>query len=80
MREYERNTPLTNAYVNLVKKGENNISNRDYYLSERTYRGGYDGRGQMPMHERMQNVSEPHETEKSKMNKKVEQLFNRYRN
>ena len=78
MKELDRNVPLTHVTSNAGKYGENNISSRDYQLAERTFRGGFEGKGQLPMLDRMQNV-EQYESEKSVMNKKVNSLFDRYR-
>ena len=78
MKDYERNTPLTNMSINPTKKGENNISSRQFQLSEKPQFGSFDGRGQMPLMNRVQQIPE-YESDKSIMNRKIEKLFDRYR-
>ena len=78
MIELEKNTPLTQYSVNPGKQGENNISARQYQLNEKINYGGFEGKGTKPTIERSMNIHE-YESDKSKMNKKVESMFNRYR-
>ena len=73
MKDYERNTPLTNMSINPTKKGENNISSRQFQLSEKPQFGSFDGRGQMPLMNRVQQIPE-YESDKSIMNRKIEKL------
>jgi hypothetical protein len=80
IKKYERNTPLTEMAINPGRRGEGNISTREYQLSDKLHFGGFDGRGVMPTQNRVQQIPENYESDKSKMNKKVEQLFSRYRN
>ena len=79
MRELERNTPLTNVYNNKSGIGNSNVSSRDIKLNEKLQFGEYNGRSQIPNLNRIQQLKEPFETEKSKMGKIVmEQFKGRY--
>ena len=79
MRELQRNVPLSHAQSNVSKLGENNISSRNYnQLQERTNRGGFEGKGVMPIINKVNDISIL-ENDKSKFNKKVEGFFDRYR-
>ena len=75
--ELQRNTPLTNISINPgdVKRGENDISSRDYRLNPKINPGGYSIPTQIPMQERMQNVRNNIETDKSRMGKLVSAQF-----
>ena len=75
----ERNTPLTHMTINPGKRGEHNISTRDYNLSEKPSFGGFEGKAVIPTFNRSQNIQENYESDKSKFNKKVEHMFDRYR-
>lgn len=79
MKEMERNIPLTNMHINPGKIGEHNVSSRNYNLTEKPNFGSFEGKAVIPSFNRTQNVQENYETDKSKFNKKVEQMFNRYR-
>lgn len=79
MKEMERNTPLTNMSINPGKRGEYNISARQYNLTEKPSFGGFEGKAVIPTFNRTQNVQENYESDKSKFNKKVEHMFDRYR-
>lgn len=79
MIELERNTPLTHVSINPTKYGETNISSRNYDLIEKPNYGSYEGRGTQPTIDRIGEISN-YESDKSKMNKKIENMFNRYRN
>ena len=79
MIDLERNTPLTNMHINPTKIGETNMSSRKFNLAEKPQYGSFDGRGQMPTLNRVQQIPEMYESEKSKMNKKVEEMFSRYK-
>ena len=79
--ELERNTPLTNVYVNHGNSsgGNSNISSRDYHLAPKIQPGGYHIPTQVPMRNRMQDVQLSKESEKSKMARSVmEQFQGRY--
>jgi hypothetical protein len=76
VRELERKAVATNFFSNENKKGETNISSRDYYLEERTQRGGFENHGSIPTFERKQKEMKPYESEKSIMSKNVMNQFN----
>ena len=79
MKELERNTPLTNVYNNKSAIGNNNISSRDVHLNQKLQLGEYNVPGQIPNLNRIQQLKEPFQTEKSKMGKIVmEQFQGRY--
>ena len=75
MKELERNTPLTNMYVNSSKQGDYNISSREYQLNPKISAGGFDIPSQIPNQNRIGNISAPFETEKSKLGRSVMQQF-----
>ena len=79
MIDLERNTPLTNMTINQVGVGDTNKTSREYYLHEKPQYGSFDGRAQMPMLNRNQQIPENFESDKSKMNRKIEEMFNRYK-
>jgi hypothetical protein len=79
MIDLERNTPLTNMTANPTKIGDTNKSSREFNLLQKPQYGGFEGKAQVPMVNRMQQTPENYESEKSKMNKKVEEMFNRYK-
>lgn len=79
MIDLERNTPLTNMSINHAGIGDTNKTSREYYLHEKPQYGGFDGRAQMPMLNRNQQIPENFESDKSKMNRKIEEMFNRYK-
>ena len=80
MIDLERNTPLTNMTINPSKIGDINKSSRDHTLMQKPQYGSFEGRAQMPTMNRVQQIPSNYENDKSKMNKKVEEMFNRYRN
>jgi hypothetical protein len=80
MIDLERNTPLTTMSVNPGKMGDINKSSRFFNLSEKPQYGSFEGRGQMPTMNRVQEIPQNYESDKSKMNKKIEEMFNRYKN
>lgn len=80
MRELERNIPLTNINVNVGKTGETNMSSRDYKLIDKIQFGGFDGRGQMPLQNRINEIPNSLNNEKTKMNRKIEEFYGRYGN
>lgn len=79
MIDLERNTPLTNMTINQARIGDTNKTSREYYLHEKPQYGSFDGRAQMPMLNRNQQIPENFESDKSKMNRKIEEMFNRYK-
>jgi hypothetical protein len=72
-KELERNTPLTHININPGNKyGINtDIISRDYKLNPKINAGSYDIPVGIPMTNRMQNVKEPFESNKSKMSRMV---------
>ena len=79
IRELQRNIPLSHMQSNMSKIGENNISSRNYnQLQERTQRGGFEGKGVMPVINKVNDFTQT-ESDKSRFNKKVEGFFDRYR-
>jgi len=79
MKELERNTPLTNVYNNKRVLGDSNVSSRDVHLNQKLQLGEYNIPGQIPNLNRIQQLKQPYETEKSKMGKIVmEQFKGRY--
>ena len=79
MIDLERNTPLTYMTANPTKIGDTNKSSREFNLLQKPQYGGFEGKAQVPMLNRNQQIPENYESEKSKMNKKVEEMFNRYK-
>ena len=75
IKELERNTPLTNMYVNSSKQGDYNISSREYQLNPKINAGGYEIPSQIPTQNRIGNISAPFQTEKSRLGKTVMQQF-----
>ncbi len=70
------NTSLTSNPGSMNKPGDNYaISSRDYHLSKQANFGSFQGRGQMPMQGRMQNVNENYNTEKANLSRKVMSQF-----
>ena len=79
MIDLERNTPLTNMSINPSKIGDINKSSRNFNLPEKSQYGSFEGRAQVPTMNRVQEIPQNYESDKSKMNKKIEEMFNRYR-
>ena len=73
-KELERNTPLTHIDINPSKYGMNSdIISRDYKLNPKINAGSYNIPVAVPMINRMQNVKESFESNKSKMSRMVMQ-------
>ena len=75
MKELERKSYLTNMATNNNKKGENNVSSRNYILEDKLQYGEYNIPANIPVFERTQQMMENFETEKSKMGKRVSEQF-----
>ena len=75
MRELERNIPSYNIEINPTSKGENIISSRNYRLSDKLSFGEYNIPAQIPTMNRIQQLIDPVETEKSKMGKNISKQF-----
>jgi hypothetical protein len=80
MKEFERNIPLTHMSINPGGQGDTQISSRNYQLAPKIQPGGYTIPGNVPMQNRMQEVRQPYESDKSKMSRLVmEQQQGRFR-
>ena len=75
MKELERKSYLTNMATNNNKKGENNVSSRNYVLEDKLQYGEYNIPANIPVFERTQQMMENFESEKSKMGKRVSEQF-----
>ena len=75
MQELTRNMPLANANTNQRTSGESNISSTQFRLNQKIHAGGFDGKGKIPTLNRMQNVREAPESERTKMLKNVNNQF-----
>jgi len=79
--QLDRNTPLTNMSINPgnVSRGNSDNSSREYHLAPKLQPGGYIVPTQVPMRERMQDVRNPQDSEKSRMSRAVMNMHeNRY--
>lgn len=75
----DRTMPVTHAVSNVGNNRVNvqdEIIDRNYKLPPKITPGRFDPKGSVPMINRMQNVGEYYETNKSTMNKQVSQEFN----
>ena len=75
MKELERKTYLTNMATNNNKKGEYNVSSRNYNLEDKLQYGEYNIPANIPVFERTQQMMKNFETEKSKMGRRVSEQF-----
>ena len=74
--------PVTQMYTNMgtIQKQHQGDTVRDYKLKETINAGGYDGRGQKPMINRINNIKINNETRGAEMSRKVnEQMYGRYK-
>jgi hypothetical protein len=78
MKEYERNTPLTNYATNIGMRGENNISSTQYKLIPKISPGEYNVPASIPTQNRIQELYSPFQNEKSRINKSVSMNYQRY--
>jgi len=78
MKEYERNTPLTNYATNIGMRGENNISSTQYKLIPKISPGEYNVPASIPNQNRIQELYSPFQNEKSRINKSVSMNYQRY--
>lgn len=67
----ERNMPLNSFSSNPVVRGYAEHGSRDIRLAPKIQPGSFSVPGQIPMHERMQNESVQHESEKARMSRIV---------
>jgi hypothetical protein len=73
-KEQKRNRPIGRAFANHGVPGRQtsqDIGSRDYKLKETINAGQFDGRGQIPMKDRMQYVDENVDFDKRKMRQKI---------
>lgn len=77
--ELDRTMPLATYSCNLSmpRIGTEEIISREYKLAPKINAGGYDARGSMPMEYTEQNIFIP-DSEKSMLNKRINQQFQRY--
>ena len=75
MKELDRKAYLSNMSTNNNKKGENNVSSRNYVLDDKLQYGEYNIPANIPTFERNQQMIKNFETEKSKMGKRVSEQF-----
>jgi hypothetical protein len=81
IKEYERNTPLTeiNRDISVVRGDESVITSRDYRLQQKVNPGGFEGRTSKPQQVRVNNIRESYDTQRSKMSKNIlEQQLGRF--
>lgn len=81
IREYERNTPLTeiNRNITVVRGNDEDVNSRKYKLQEKVVPGGFEGKTSLPQQNRVNNVRDSYDTQRSKMSKMVlEQQLGRY--
>ena len=67
--------PLANANTNQRSAGESNISSTQFRLNQKIQVGGFDGKGKIPTLNRMQNVRQTNESDRTKMLKNVNSQF-----
>lgn len=73
-REQKRNRPVAQATTNygtVNRQSGMDLNSREYKLHPTISAGGFDGRGQMPMHERMNRINENFDSDKMKMSRKI---------
>lgn len=75
VRERDRKTVLGQYSVNQSGNGDTNIGSTQYNLLPKITVGGMEGRESKPTFDRMQNVNEEYETDKSKMQRLVNESF-----
>jgi hypothetical protein len=77
--ELQRNMPMNSFVSNPTTKGFSDHSSRDARLAHKIQPGGFSVPAQIPMQGRMQNITSPQESEKSRMNRIVmENMQNRF--
>jgi hypothetical protein len=69
--ELSRNVPTGSFYSNVVARGASDHGSRTARLIPKIQAGGYHNGGQMPMMNRMQEVSAPRETQKARTSRMV---------
>ena len=72
VREMIHNVPaVKDVYINKAGTGESNTSSRSFQLADKLQPGSYHIRGQIPNQQRITNVKENFQSDKSVMGKKV---------
>ena len=61
--------------VNKIGMGETNMSSRNYNLQQKISAGGFNNTGQKPLLNKVNNINDHFESEKSKIGKKVMDQF-----
>ena len=75
MKEYERKAVLGELQTNDSKKGEHNISSTTVNLNEKMQIGEYNGRGTIPVIERLQGMNYNMNSDKSKLMKNTHNTY-----
>ena len=80
IKKMNNNVPaVKDIYINKEGRGESNISSRNFQLADKIQPGGYQIPGQIPNQNRVSNIKENFETDKSRMGKKIiDQHMNRF--
>jgi len=68
---FERNMPKASFSSNIVAKGDDSHSSRDYSLAPKLQPGGFNNSGQIASHQRADLIRGPYESEKSVMSRKM---------
>jgi hypothetical protein len=75
MKEYERKAVLGDFYTNDSKKGEHNISSTTFNLDDKMQLGEYDGRGTIPVVDRLQGMNYKIKSEKANLLKNTHETY-----
>jgi len=76
MKEMYNNIPVVkDINVNKTGMGETNMSSRNFQLQQKISPGGFNNTGQKPLVNKINNINENFESEKSKIGKKVMDQF-----
>ena len=75
MKPMERNVPSYNIQINSKSMGDNIVSSRDYRLNDKLQYGEYNIPGQVPTMNRIQEMIQPYDNEKSKLGKNISRQF-----
>ena len=75
IKEYERKAVLSKMEVNNSRRGEDNITSREYQLDERLQPGSFEPKAQIPNFNRGNQINAEFESDKSRMSKNVMKQF-----
>jgi hypothetical protein len=76
MKELYNTVPVVkDINVNKIGMGETNMSSRNYNLQQKISPGGFNNTGQKPLVNKVNNINENFESEKSRIGKKVMDQF-----